>query len=235
MPAVAAGPAGNRLLAGLPLGAWARLAGSAELVGLAGGQLLAGPGESIGAAYFPVGALVALVAPLGREGGLEVGLVGREGVAGACLLLGVSAVPVAMTCRVAGPAWRVAAEAFRATAADEAPFRAAVLRYHQYQTGQAQQLAACTAGHGVGPRLARWLLMAHDRADSAPLPATHDLLAGALGVRRPSVSIAATALQRAGLIQYHRGAVTVLDRVGLSRASCPCYAAIRAEEARLLG
>jgi CRP-like cAMP-binding protein len=229
----ATGPAANRLLAALPIGAWARLGDAVELVGLARGQVLAPAGEATGAAYFPVGAVVALLAHAGRDDGLEVGLIGREGAAGVCLLLGVEAVPADTICRVAGPAWCMPAGALRAAAAD-GPFRAAVLRYAQYLAGQAQQVAACTAHHGAGPRLARWLLMAHDRADAGALPATHDLLAAVLGVRRPSVSIAATALQRAGLIRYHRGAVTVLDRAGLERAACACYAAIRDEGARLL-
>jgi CRP-like cAMP-binding protein len=227
------GPSANRLLVALSTGAWARLRESVELVGLDRGQSLAGVGETMPAAYFPVGAVIALVARVGRDSSLEVGLLGREGVAGICLLLGVEAVPVETICRVAGPAWRMPADVLRAAAGDDGSFRAAVLRYAQCLTGQAQRVAACTAHHAVGTRLARWLLMTQDRA-GATLPATHHLLAGALGVRRPSVSIAATALQQAGLIRYHRGAVTVLDRAGLELTACGCYAAIRAEETRLL-
>ena len=155
-------------------------------------------------------------------------MVGREGMLGAQLVLGVSAMPLHALVQGAGTARRIAAarvssRAFRAARRCELSLN----RYLYVLMAQLATSAACTRFHNVGPRLARWLLMTQDRAHSDSFHLTHEFLAHMLGVRRVGITGAASDLQRHGLIRYRRGDITVLDRAGLEAAACSCYAADR--------
>jgi CRP-like cAMP-binding protein len=182
-------------------------------------------GQATRHVWFPLESFVSLVAQIDDHPGLEVGMVGREGMLGAPLALGVQEVPLRSVVQGGGSAWRVAAGPFKAELARSAPLRAVLGRYLYVRMAQLAASAACLRFHQIGPRLARWLLMSQDRAHAEQFHVTHEFLAYMLGVRRVGVTVAAGALQREGLIRYHRGELTVLDRPGLEAAACPCYAA----------
>jgi CRP-like cAMP-binding protein len=158
---------------------------------------------------------------------VEVGLIGKEGFVGLPLIAGYRTNPQRINTQAAGTAFRIDAGALQKALRQCPQLALALLRYSQDAAAQVTQIAACNRLHEVDERLARWLLMCQDRMDSNVLPLTHEFLAQMLGTRRASVSVAATILQRAGLIRYNRGHVTVLSRRGLEKASCECYAALR--------
>jgi CRP-like cAMP-binding protein len=162
-------------------------------------------------------------------------MVGREGMLGAHLALGVDAIPLHALVQGGGTARRIATTAFRRELAVGTALQRALNRYLYVQMAQLATSAGCTRFHSVGPRLARWLLMSQDRAHSDSFHLTHEFLAFMLGVRRVGITGAACDLQRRGLIGYHRGEITVLDRAGLEAAACGCYAADRRAYDRMLG
>jgi CRP-like cAMP-binding protein len=204
-----------------------RLRARATLVNLTLSEVLCEPGQATAHVYFPVGGFVSLVAHLAEHPGLEVGMIGREGMLGLQLALGVNTVPLKALVQGSGSAWRIEAAAFRAELARSAPLRALLDRYLYFRMLQLAASAACLRFHLIGPRLGRWLLMSQDRAHADHFRLTHDFLAYMLGVRRVGITVAAGALQRAGLIAYHRGEITVLNRPGLEHAACSCYATDR--------
>jgi CRP-like cAMP-binding protein len=162
-------------------------------------------------------------------------MIGREGMLGAQLALGVAGMPSRALVQGAGAAWRVGAGAFRRELSASAALRRCLHRYLYVLMIQFATSAACLRFHLVGPRLARWLLMSQDRAHGDSFPVTQEFLSYMLGVRRVGVTAAAGALQRTGLIEYRRGAMRVLDRKGLEGAACGCYAADCAAYARSIG
>lgn len=187
-------------------------------------------------AYFPVAGFAALVARADDHPGLEIALVGREGMLGAHLLLGVPAAALDVRVHASGPAWRIEARELQALLATSPALRRRLGRYLYLLMLQFTTAAACQRFHAIGARLAHWLLMIQERAAAGgPLHVTHEALAGMLSVRRVSVTTAAAALQRAGLIRYHRGSIDVLDREGLRARACGCHAVNRLAYARLLG
>jgi CRP-like cAMP-binding protein len=224
----------NRLLAALPASDRARLLARAETVHLDLRRSVHEANETIPHVYFPLNGVVSLTSQM--EGGdvVEVGLVGREGVVGLPVFLGVDASPFRAFAQVAGEGRRVAAAAFREVVARGDGLHDVLLRYTHVLLTQTAQAAACNRLHPVEQRLARWLLMTHDRVGEDRFPLTHEFLGVMLGVRRASVTIAAGTLQQVGLIHYHRGQITVLDRPGLEAAACDCYRLIRAEYERVL-
>jgi CRP-like cAMP-binding protein len=165
----------------------------------------------------------------------EVGIIGQEGVLGTSLLSGVDTSFVEAMVQMPGTALRIGITEFRQELEISAPFRAIMLRYNEAFQAQLMQTAACNAHHGLENRLARWLLMAHDRASRDELPLTQEFMAMMLGVHRPSITITAGILQRAGLIRYSGGRVTILDRLSLEAASCECYASVQRRFSALLG
>jgi len=187
------------------------------------GQVICTPATPTRHLYFPIDGFISLIAVVPGSPGVEVGMVGREGMFGAHLALGVATTPLHAVVQGEGSALRIGKVAFRAELARSASLRRAVDKYIAVLMAQLATSAACVRFHQIGPRLARWLLMSNDRAHADSFEMTQAFLAHMLGVRRVGVTAAASALQRAGLIEYHRGMLTVLDRHGLEHAACDCY------------
>jgi hypothetical protein len=225
MPGLDRAIAGNRLLRDLPEADRRRLLADGEHVPLAANGLLHQAGARLRHVHFPIGCVISLVTPLASSAGLEVALVGNEGMTGVALLLGVPACPLNHLVHGSGDAWRMSAPAFRSALQGSPTLRRRLGWYTYVKMQQIAQTVACTRYHSVEQRLARWLLMTRDRAPSDRFRATHELLGHMLGVRRVGITKAASALQSRGLIRYSRGDVTVLDRRGLLSRSCGCYAA----------
>jgi len=217
----------NRLIQLLPRADRMRLLAVCEPVELTLSEILCEPGKPTGHAYFPTDGFISLVTLVVGHPGLEVGMVGREGMVGAQLALGVSTSPLHALVQGGGGALRIGAEAFRSELARSDALQRQMNRYLYVLMAQLATSAACLRFHLIGPRLARWLLMTQDRAHADAFHVTQEFLAYMLGVRRVGITAAAGALQRLGLIEYRRGAMKVLDRGGLERAACSCYATDR--------
>jgi CRP-like cAMP-binding protein len=193
------------------------------------------PGQVLSHAYFPRGGFISLVIAMDSHPPLEVGMVGREAVLGAELVLGLSRTPWRALVQGEGASWRIGSVALR-EASDSLPeLRQLLQRMVTVHLHQQALAAACERFHTIGPRLARWLLMGHDRAQSDRLHVTQECIALMLGVRRVGVTVAAGALQQRGLIAYHRGELTVLDRAALEAEACSCYAADKQLYADVMG
>jgi CRP-like cAMP-binding protein len=216
----------NWLLAALPPAEYGRIAARLEPVPLPLRTVLIEPNEPITHVYFPTAGVISMVSPM-PDGVVEVGTVGREGMAGVPILLHAEATSTRAFVQVAGGAQRIAADDLRAAVRESPVLERLLFRYVQALFGQVAQTAACNRLHTLEERCARWLLMTADRVDGPTLELTQQFLAEMLGTHRPAVTLAAGALQKAGLIQYSRGKVTVVDRAGLEAASCGCYAVIR--------
>jgi len=219
--------AANHLIELLPRKERLRLLSQCEQVPLILGEVLAEPGKPSRHIHFPIDGFISLVVLTEGHPGLEVGMIGCEGMLGTQLVLGVAVAPLRALVQGPGVAWRISSVAFRGELALSAPLRLNLNRYLYVLMAQLAASSACLRFHMIGPRLARWLLMSQDRAHSDNFYVTHEFLAYMLGVRRVGITAAAGALQREGLIEYHRGALTVLNRTGLEAAACSCYAADR--------
>jgi CRP-like cAMP-binding protein len=224
----------NQLIALLPRKDRLRLLAVCESTRLVLGDVLCQPGEATRHVYFPVEGFISLVTLIDGHAGLEVGMVGREGMVGAQLALGVAISPLHAVVQGSGSAWRISAAAFRREHAASVALQRILSRYLYVLMAQLAASAGCLRFHQIGPRLARWMLMSQDRAHSDSFHITHEFLAYMLGVRRVGVTTAAGALQREGLIEYRRGEITVLNRRGLEAAACSCYAADRRAYVELL-
>jgi CRP-like cAMP-binding protein len=219
-------PTGNLLLDVLPLTERSWLDAHLERVELPVGMVLHEPDERISHVYFPAQGVVSMVCS--TEGGtVEVGTVGNEGLAGLPVLLYADRTPTKAFMQVAGNGSRLSAERFRAAVRELPLLERVLFRYAQALFDQVAQSAACNRLHSLEQRCARWLLMTADRVQDTDLPLKQQFIAEMLGVHRPAVTLAAGALQQAGIIRYSRGKVTVLDRRRLEAASCPCYAVVR--------
>jgi CRP-like cAMP-binding protein len=225
----------NNLIELLPDKERSRLLAICEPVELVLSEVLCEPGKPTLHVYFPTQGFISLVAMVEGSPGVEVGMVGREGMLGAQLALGVMTTPLHALVQGSGTAWRIAAAPFKRELARSPALRDALNRYLYVLMAQQAASAACLRFHLIGQRLARWLLMSQDRAQSDRFHITHEFLAYMLGMRRVGITAAASALQRDGLIQYHRGEITVLDRSGLEATTCSCYATNQQTYRDLLG
>jgi len=218
--------ASNHLISALAAKDRTRLLANCEEVDLVFARTIVEPGDRIRHVYFPTDrSYISLLTPLDGASGLEVGLVGNEGMHGVSIILGSDVSPLRAIVQGSGPALRLSAGAFKRQFRESPALQRQLHRYLYVLMTQLAQSAACTRFHLIEARLARWLLMTQDRARSDQFQITHGFLAWMLGVRRAGVTDAAKALQKRRLIAYKRGDLAVLDRLGLEAAACPCYRA----------
>jgi CRP-like cAMP-binding protein len=217
----------NSLLASLPRAAYRRLLEGLEPVELVFGKVLYEPGQAIRQVYFPCSSLVSLLTLADGHQALEVGLIGREGMVGIPLVLGHHTSSVRALVQGAGSALRMPASRFLKEFRASPPLQRELYRYTHTLMAQISQTAACNRFHVVERRLARWLLMTHDRVKTDSFRMTQEFLGSMLGVLRVGVTNAAQALQRRKLIRYSRGNIHILDRAGLEAASCLCYGIVK--------
>jgi len=227
-------PTRNHLLAALPPSEFEALASHLELVQMRLGDMLYEPGRQLSHAYFPTTSIVSLHYVMASGASTESAGVGNEGVVGVALFMGGNTTPSSAVVQTAGYAYRIDARVLQHEFARGGSLQALLLRYTQALMTQMAQIAACTRHHSVEQQLCRWLLMTLDRLPGNELVMTQELVAGMLGVRREGITEAAGKLQKAGLIQYRRGHITVLDRAGLETHACECYAVVSKELTRLL-
>jgi CRP-like cAMP-binding protein len=225
----------NLLIEALPRRDRDRLLENCENLELTLSDVLCEPDERIRHVFFPTSSFISQIAPVDARASLEVGLVGDEGMLGTSLLLGVNIAPQRALVQGQGTAWRIKAAPFCRELERSQPLRRIASRYLYVTLRQVAQAAGCTHFHVIGARLARWLLMTSDRAHADHFYITHEFMSLMLGVRREGVTAAAGLLQKAKLIQYVRGNVTILDRRGLKAAACTCYAEAKKTYARMLG
>jgi CRP-like cAMP-binding protein len=226
-------PARNLLLAALPPRAYRRMLGAMREVEVPFGKVLYQPGAATRYVYFPNDSLISLLVVLEgtKQGtGLEVGLVGREGMVGFPLAFGVPKSPVRALVQGAGSAMRMSSRDLARELEQNRPLKRQLEHCAYLSMVTAMQIAACNKAHRLQARLARWLLMVRDRLSSTEFRLTQHFLAQMLGVRRAGVNEAAGALQRRGLIQYRRGRIALVNLAGLRAASCSCYGVIREVE-----
>jgi CRP-like cAMP-binding protein len=213
----------NRLIAALPQRSRRRLLASCEQVDLQFAAVLCVEGKVLEHVYFPRDSVISLVTVLADGARLEVGVIGNEGMLGTSILLGVKVSPLRAIVQGSGPALRMSAATFRRHCKQDGDLREVMNRYVHVLMEQLALTAACTHFHRVESRLARWLLMTRERVGSDRFNLTQEFLAYMLGVRRAGVTYAARSLHAQELIDYRRGAITVLDAAGLKKASCACY------------
>ena len=220
-------PVSSLILLSISNSDYASLRPHLEYVSLPNHLVLHEAGEKLEFAYFPNRGLISLVVVMKDGKTAEAGIVGKEGFTGTLAAVGLSISPFQAVMQITGDGFRVEIGALQNTL-ESAPHLQLVLgRYAAVRGMQVAQTAACNRLHGIEQRLARWLLMAQDRVDSASLPITHDFLATMLGTDRPTVSVAAGVLQRKKLIEYTRGAVKIVNRRKLEDAACECYGVIQ--------
>jgi CRP-like cAMP-binding protein len=228
-------PGENRLLALLPPEVRERLRPHLTLVELGLRHGLYRPNEPIQHVYFPLNGVCSLVISMDEGAIFEVATVGNEGMVGLPVFLGAESIPGEAFVQVAGHALQLPAEVLRQETSTGGAFHELLHRYTQALLNQISQTAVCNRAHSIEQRCGRWLLMTHDRMGAAQFALTQEFLGQMLGVRRASVSAVASALQKAGVIRYSRGVITVTDRAGLEHVSCECYRIVRGEFDRLLG
>lgn len=228
-------PPTNYLLSALPTREYNRLLSHLERVPLDFKAVLHEPGQPIQYVYFPLSGMLSLLsAHDGRNGSLEIGVVGREGMAGLPVFLGTDLPCTLSLVQVPGEALRMRADEFHTIVSCKSKLHELLLRYVHVFVTQLAHTCICNSLHPIEKRLCRWLLTAQNRADCDYFWFTHEILAAMLGVRRASVTEAARRLRHAGLIDYRGGRLTILDRSGLEGLSCGCHRAIEAELARIL-
>jgi CRP-like cAMP-binding protein len=227
-------PGQNRLLSVLSRDLQIRLLPRMEKISLPLKQILYEPGELITHAYFPLSGVVSLVLTLKGGETVEVATVGNEGLVGTPLLLGTERSTLKAVCQVSGQALKMRADNLKRSVEEFPELNALVRRYAQGLFDQIAHTTACNHVHSVQARMCRWLLMTHARVGADEFHLTQEFLAQMLGVRRPSVTVAAGQLQRAGLIRYQRGRIRIADRPGLEAGACECYETVRQEIDRLI-
>jgi CRP-like cAMP-binding protein len=227
-------PEQNQLLAALPADEYARLMPNLELVEMPLGSVLYESGIQMRWVFFPTTAIVSLLYVLEDGESAEIAVVGKEGIVGVSLFMGGESTSSRAVVQSAGHAYKLKGPLLKDEFYRAGPMQRLLLRYTQSLLTQMAQTAVCNRHHTVDQQLCRWLLLSLDRLPSNELVMTQELIANMLGVRREGVTEAAGNLQKAGLIEYRRGRITVLDRPGLEARSCECYAVVKTECDRLL-
>jgi CRP-like cAMP-binding protein len=227
-------PKQNRLLAALPDDDYARLLPDLELISMPLGRVVYESGGQLGYLYFPTTNIVSLLYVTENGASAEIAITGNEGLVGISLFMGGESTPSRAVVQSAGNAYRLKAAVLKKEFALGGALQQLSLRFTQALITQMAQTAVCNRHHALDQQLCRWLLLSLDRLETNELMMTQELIANMLGVRREGVTEAAGHLQEAGLIQYSRGHITVLDRVKLEQRVCECYAVVKKEFDRLL-
>ena len=227
-------PSQNHLLAALPAEERGRLIPHLELVPMPLGDVLYESGNELRHVYFPTTAIVSLLYVMLDGASAEIAVVGNEGIIGVALFMGGETMPNRAVVQSAGHAYRLKGQLLKQEFNRSGELQHLLLRYTQALLTQMAQTAVCNRHHSLDQQLCRWLLLSLDRLPSNELVMTQELIANMLGVRREGVTEAAGNLQKAGLITYRRGRITVLDRAGLEARTCECYAVVKKEFDRLL-
>ena len=227
-------PAENHLLAALPDAEWQRWLPQFERVEMPLGQVLYESGGKLSHVYFPTTAIVSLLYVMENGASAEIAVVGNEGIVGISLFMGGDSTSSRAVVQSAGRGLRLRAQILKTDFNRAGPVLHLLLRYTQALITQMAQTAVCNRHHTLDQQLCRWLLLSLDRLQGSELVMTQELIANMLGVRREGVTEGALKLQQAGLIRYARGHISVLDRNGLQRRSCECYAVVKKEYDRLL-
>jgi CRP-like cAMP-binding protein len=227
-------PRQNHLLAALPADEYARLLPDLELAPMPLGHVLYEPGVQMRHVYFPTTSIVSLLYVMENGASAEIAVVGNEGVVGVSLFMGGESTTSRAVVQSDGHAYRLKAQLLKDEFYRGGPMQRLLLRYTQALLTQMAQTAVCNRHHSLDQQFCRWLLLSLDRLSSNELIMTQELIANMLGVRREGVTEAAGNVQRAGLISYNRGRITVLDRPGLEARACECYAVVKKEFDRLL-
>ncbi len=233
MTAVKAAPVVNLLIEGLPHRLRERILKRCQTVELTFGTVLCEPDQRLRYVYFPLTGFISLVATVAGHPSLEMGLIGNEGMLGTTMVLGVNSGRLRGVVQGSGTALRLSAVQLERELKLSLALRRTLKRYLFVLLAQLAQTAACTRFHEIKARLARWLLLTHDRAHADHFHLTHQYLADMLGVQRSAITIAAGALQRRKLIRYSRGDIRILDRRGIEAVSCECYQAVIDDYRRL--
>jgi CRP-like cAMP-binding protein len=227
-------PYQNHLLAALPAADFERLQPSLKLVPMTLGEALYESGIVLHHVYFPTDSIVSLLYVMADGASAEIAVVGNDGVVGVSLFMGGETTPSRAVVQSAGHAYRLDGTLLKDEFYRAGPMQHLLLRYTQALITQMAQTAVCNRHHSLDQQLCRWLLLSLDRLPSNELVMTQELIGNMLGVRREGVTEAAGQLQRAGLIRYSRGRITILDRSGIETRTCECYAVVRKECDRLL-
>ena len=229
-------PRQNHLLAALPPNEYTRIQPVLELSEIRLGDIICKPNIKMEHVYFPVDSIVSLLYVTEDGHSAEIAVVGNEAMIGVSLFMGKGGgtTTIHAVVQSAGTAYRLPGHILKAEFYRGGPMQALLLRYTQALLTQIAQTAVCNRYHTLDQQLCRWLLLSHDRLASDEVVMTQELIANMLGVRREGVTEAAGRLQRAGLIDYHRGHITLLDRAGLEQRTCECYAVVKKEYDRLL-
>ena len=233
VPHLGIDPKANQLLAALPEVEWQRWHPQLERVEMPLGQVLYESGTTLSHVYFPTTSIVSLLYVMENGSSAEIAVVGNEGIVGISLFMGGESTPSRAVVQSAGQGYRLKAQAIKEEF-NRAPVLHLLLRYTQALITQMAQTAVCNRHHSLDQQLCRWLLLSLDRLRGDELVMTQELIANMLGVRREGVTEGALKLQRAGLINYARGHITVLNRPGLEQRSCECYTVVKKEYDRLL-
>ena len=220
-------PVGNKILLALPNSEYLSVRAHLEFVELPHHRVLHEPNESLHFVYFPNHGLLSLVVVMESGQTVEVGIVGKEGIAGIPSAVGLRRNPFREVVQVAGDGFRIKVDVLQDILRSSPQLQMMLSRYIVLHALQVSQSAACNRLHSAEQRLARWLLMTQDRVDFGVLSITHDFLATMLGTDRPTISLAAGILQRKKLIEYPRGSVKILNRKKLERSACECYGIIQ--------
>jgi CRP-like cAMP-binding protein len=231
---LSSGPIENHLLAALPNAESQRWLPHLESVDLPLGQVLYESGTTLSHVYFPTTAIISLLYVMENGASAEIAVVGNDGIVGISLFMGGEFTSSRAVVQSAGLGFRLKAQKMQEEFNRAGPVLRLLLRYTQALITQMSQTAVCNRHHSLDQQLCRWLLLSLDRLEGNQLVMTQELIANMLGVRREGVTEGALKLQQAGLIEYARGRITVLDRVALERRSCECYAVVKKEYDRLL-